>query len=83
MPRPLKRKDLVTRRAREMGGLGVGAPQPPEATVVNICSLWAYRFCVSWLRPPEATGAVGFLTCVHTLYRGVWGAEPPSRRRPR
>ena len=60
MPRPSKRKDLVTRRAREMGGLGGRAPQPPEATVVNICSLWAYRFCVSWLRPPEATGVGGF-----------------------
>ena len=27
---------------------------------MNIGSLWAYRFCVSWLCPPEATGAVGF-----------------------
>ena len=46
------------------GVWGAEAPQPPEATVVSICSLrrsgsaWelrAYRFCVSWLRPPEAT----------------------------
>ena len=44
------------------GGLGGGAPQPPEATVVNICSLQVYRFCMSWLRPPEATE--GLMVCI-------------------
>ena len=46
--------EVVQRMQRgPQGGLGGGAPQPPEATVANTCSLWGTDSVVSWVRPPE------------------------------
>ena len=92
MDAALTRGSEIDGRAHATWGVWGAGVSPPAAGGHGSEHLfvWAYRFCASWLRPQRRLewldpDLMGFEGLEYETYAtgGVWGAEPPSRRRPR